>query len=166
MAASAVSASSAPAINRISSLRAPRSLLWSFMAHTVTLRVVKKIVKPALIAVGVLLPGAILLAAEDARFGGMFHSFTAGFPGTCTEMPLAGSSGHVQVDGRRGIAYLSVLDRASLARSEPVSGTIMLVDPNVPEPAARAAMASDPPDFRPHGLSLFDHKVLICKTNP
>jgi hypothetical protein len=31
----------------------------------------------------------------------------------------------------------------------------MLLDLNLAEPAPRAAMACDPPGFRPHGLSLF-----------
>jgi len=117
---------------------------------------VKKLVKPVLVGTGILLLGTLLLIAEIARFAGMFHSFAARFPGTCTEVPLGGSSEDIQVDAQRGIAYLSVLDRASLARSEPVDGTVMLVDLNVAEPAARAAMAYDPPAFRPHGLSLLD----------
>jgi len=117
---------------------------------------VKKLVKPFLVGTGILLLGTLLLVAEIARFAGMFHSFAVGFPGTCSELPLGGSSEDIRVDAQRGIAYLSVLDRASLARSEPVNGTVMLVDLNVAEPSARAAMAYDPPAFRPHGLSLLD----------
>jgi arylesterase/paraoxonase len=36
-----------------------------------------------------------------------------------------------------------------------VNGSVTLLDLNVPDPAPRAAMAFDPADFRPHGLSLF-----------
>jgi arylesterase/paraoxonase len=35
-----------------------------------------------------------------------------------------------------------------------VYGTVMLLDLNLPDPAPRAAMAFDPAEFRPHGLSL------------
>ena len=84
-----------------------------------------------------------------------FHAFDPGFAGTCAAVSIAGSSEDIQVDAQRGLAYLSVLDRASLARHEQVDGTVMLLDLNLAEPAPRAAMAYDPPGFRPHGLSVF-----------
>jgi len=124
------------------------------MLHTVTLRAVKRLVKPFLIVSGVLLAGLVLLAADVARFAGVFHHFDSRFPGTCSAVPLAGSSEDLEIDRERGVAYLSVLDRAALARSEPVNGTLMLLDLNLAEPAPRAAMAHDPEGFRPYGLSL------------
>jgi arylesterase/paraoxonase len=125
------------------------------MAHTVTLRAVKRLVKPFPVAGGVLLAAIIVLAADAARFGGTFRSVDDHFAGTCSELPLAGSSEDIEIDRSRGVAYLSVLDRASLARSGPVTGTLMLLDLNLAEPAPRAAMAYDPAGFRPRGLSLF-----------
>ena len=89
------------------------------------------------------------------RFSGTFHAFDPGFAGTCAAVTTGGSSEDIQVDAQRGLAYLSILDRASLARHEPVNGTVMLLDLNLAEPTPRAAMAFDPPDFRPHGLSIF-----------
>jgi arylesterase/paraoxonase len=78
----------------------------------------------------------------------------SGFAGTCRKVALAGSSEDIQLDRARGLAYLSLLDRDSLARGEASNGTVMLLDLNVPDPAPRAAMSFDPADFRPHGLSL------------
>jgi arylesterase/paraoxonase len=36
-----------------------------------------------------------------------------------------------------------------------VLGTVMLIDLNAPEPRPRPALMADPPDFRPHGMSLY-----------
>lgn len=119
----------------------------------------KKLVKPFLVASGILLAAILLLAVEVARFGGVFRSIDNHFGGTCSKVPLAGSSEDIEIDRLRGVAYLSVLDRAGLARSEPVTGSLMLLDLNLAEPAPRAAMAYDPPGFRPQGLSLFRGKA-------
>jgi sugar lactone lactonase YvrE len=40
-----------------------------------------------------------------------------------------------------------------VARGEAGTGTLMLLDLNLAEPAPRAALTYDPPDFRPHGIS-------------
>jgi arylesterase/paraoxonase len=92
------------------------------------------------------------------RFGGAFRPVRSGFAGVCRSIVLVGSSEDIQLDRARGLAYLSFLDRDSLARGEAVNGSVTLLDLNVPEPVPRAAMAFDPADFRPHGLSLFKPK--------
>ena len=48
-----------------------------------------------------------------------------------------------------GVAYLAYLDREPNAEGKRATGTIMLVDLNAAEPRVRAALATDPPDFRP-----------------
>lgn len=95
-----------------------------------------------------------ILGIDLLRLGGVFRSLEPAFAGVCRPVPLGGSSEDLQLDRKRGLAYLSYLDRDSVARGEPVNGTVMLLDLNQPEPAPRAAMTFDPPDFRPHGLSL------------
>ena len=88
------------------------------------------------------------------RVGGAFRSVEPAFAGSCSPITLGGSSEDIAIDRRRGIAYLSLLDRDSVQRGEQVLGTVMLLDLNRAEPAPRAAMVYDPESFRPHGLSL------------
>jgi hypothetical protein len=83
------------------------------------------------------------------RFGGAFRSIEPAFAGSCRTIALGGSSEDIVIDRRRGIAYLSLLDRDSARRDDQVLGTVMLLDLNRAEPAPRAAMAYDPEDFRP-----------------
>jgi arylesterase/paraoxonase len=116
---------------------------------------VKKSLKALAIVSGAVVLAMVVFLLDLLRFSGTFHAFNPGFAGTCAAVDIAGSSEDIQVDAQRGLAYLSVLDRASLARHEPVDGTVMLLDLNLAEPAPRAAMAYDPPGFRPHGLSIF-----------
>lgn len=114
----------------------------------------KKPSRPLLIGLGILVLALFLAAIEGARFAGEFHEFHAGFPGSCSTLMLAGSAEDVQVDHQRGIAYLSILDRAAGPPSAAIPGSIMLLDLNLQQPAPRAALAWDPPNFHPHGLSL------------
>ena len=115
----------------------------------------KRLVRPVLTGLGVLVLVLLLLAIDVARFAGTFHAFNAGFAGHCSAIALGGSAEDVQVDRERGVAYLSILDRASGPPSAAITGSIMLLDLNLQEPAPRAALAYDPPNFHPHGLSLF-----------
>jgi arylesterase/paraoxonase len=115
---------------------------------------VKKSLRPALIGLGILGLALLLLAIDVARFAGEFHEFEARFPGRCSTIALGGSAEDVQVDRERGVAYLSILDRAAGPPSADVTGSVMLLDLNLAEPAPRAALAFDPPNFHPHGLSL------------
>ena len=90
------------------------------------------------------------------RYGGAFRSVQSGFDGRCRAIALGGSSRHLQLDRRRGLAYLSLLDRDSLAHGAAVDGTVMLLDLNLADPAPRAAMTFDPGNFRPQALSLLE----------
>jgi len=114
--------------------------------------------RPLLAVLGIIVLAVLALLIEVARLGGVFRSVTNRSPGTCTPLALGGSAEDIQLDQQRGLAYLSVLDRASLARGEPAEGSIMLLDLNLAEPVPRAALTHDPTGFRPHGLSLFERE--------
>jgi arylesterase/paraoxonase len=105
--------------------------------------------------IGACVVAAALLALiiEVARFGGLFTPVEAAFPGRCAAVPLGGGSEDIQIDQQTGIAYLSL--RPEVKPNETESGGVMLLDLNLAQPAPRAALALDPPDFQPHGLSLF-----------
>src|SRR6185436_21069562 len=83
-AANAPPAISQPANNSGSRYSSGRSLLWSFMVHTVTLRAVKRLVKRLLVAGGVLLVAILVLAVDVARFGGTFRQVDNRFAGSCS----------------------------------------------------------------------------------
>jgi arylesterase/paraoxonase len=107
-----------------------------------------------LAVLGVIVLAVLAVVIEISRLGGVFRFVDEGFAGRCAAVALGGSAEDIQIDRERGIAYLSVLDRASLSRGERANGSVMLLDLNLAEPAPRAALAYDPAGFRPHGLSL------------
>jgi arylesterase/paraoxonase len=124
------------------------------------LRAVKKSLKTLGLVFSCILLVAAALGAEILRFGGIFTDVAPAFDGACHGVELGGSSEDIQIDRRRGIAYLSMLDRDSLREGQSVNGsangTIMLLDLNLAEPAPRGAMTFDPPGFRPHGFSVLE----------
>jgi arylesterase/paraoxonase len=117
---------------------------------------VKFTVKPWLVAIALLAAIALVPLVELLRFGGMFRGVSAEFAGACRAIALAASVEDIQIDRKRGLAYLSYLDRAAVRRGEDVAGTVMLLDLNLADPQPRAALAFDPAGFRPHGLSLVE----------
>jgi hypothetical protein len=74
---------------------------------------------------------------------------------SCHEIATAAGVGDISVDSTRGVAYLAYLDRTPDAEGKQPTGTIMLVDLNVKEPRVRAALATDPTNFRPLALSVY-----------
>lgn len=76
------------------------------------------------------------------------------FDGACREIPTNAGVGGIAMDQERGVAYLAYLDRKPNAEGKLPRGTIMLVDLKSNEPRIRAALLTDPPDFRPVGLRL------------
>jgi arylesterase/paraoxonase len=97
----------------------------------------------------------MIVIFDFLRHGGQFKSLKPQFAGTCTAIPLAASAEDIQIDRVRGVAYLSYLDRRGQIEGKRVLGTVMLLDLNVPEPRPRPALSNDPPNFRPHGMSLY-----------
>jgi len=118
------------------------------------LRAVKIPWKPLKWATALVVLALAVVGIEVLRFGGVFRSIEPAFAGVCRTIALGGSGEDIQVDRKRGVAYLSLLDRDSVRRGEQVLGTVVLLDLNLPEPTPRAAMAYDPEAFRPHGMSL------------
>jgi arylesterase / paraoxonase len=80
---------------------------------------------------------------------------TARLAAACRSLPVSADVSDMTIDGGRGVAYLAYLDRKPSPEGRPASGTIMLVDLNVAEPRVRAALVSDPPEFRPVAVSLY-----------
>jgi len=87
--------------------------------------------------------------------GGQFRTLHAHFDGQCRDVPMGASAEDIRIDPARGIAYLSYFDRRGLIEKKVDHGTVMLVDLNAAELRPRAALATDPPQFRPHGMSLW-----------
>lgn len=96
-----------------------------------------------------------IVVADFLRHGGQFRRLEPAFAGSCEVLPLEASAEDVQIDRTRAVAYLSYLDRRGLVEGRPVTGTVMLLDLNLPQPRPRPALLADPPEFRPHGMSLY-----------
>jgi hypothetical protein len=70
-------------------------------------------------------------------------------------LPTAAAVSDITMDDRRGVAYLSYLNHTPNPEGKLPTGTVMLVDLNAAEPRVRAALVSEPPDFRPTALALY-----------
>jgi hypothetical protein len=93
-------------------------------------------------------------------YPGFMTPLTAHFDGSCQTLPLQASAEDLRIDPANGLVYLTYYDSVDARRSgrTPASsgtGTIMLVDLNAAEPHVRAALVSEPADFKPSGLSLY-----------
>jgi len=75
--------------------------------------------------------------------------------GACHEIATSAAVGDISIDETRGVAYLAYLDRKPNADGKQPVGTIMLVDLNAKTPRVRAALATEPPNFRPLGVSVY-----------
>jgi hypothetical protein len=104
-----------------------------------------------------LIGGAIVVLVALALFAypRVAHRTGARVDGACHEIETAASVGDISVDSARGVAYLAYLDRMPNAEGKTPVGTIMLVDLNAKEPRVRAALATDPANFRPLALSVY-----------
>jgi hypothetical protein len=81
-------------------------------------------------------------------------SKTAHVAGHCRTLQAPAGVEDIALDDARGVAYLTYLDRKESDDGRRPTGTIMLVDLNAKEPRVRAALTSDPPEFRPVALNL------------
>ncbi len=104
---------------------------------------------------GALLLVVAVIVIDFLRHGGQFRTLEPTFAGSCVALPLEASAEDIQIDRARGVAYLSWLDRRGIVEKKPVSGTVMLLDLNVPKPRPRPALNATPEGFRPHGMSLY-----------
>jgi arylesterase/paraoxonase len=105
-------------------------------------------------AVGLLAVVAVFVF-DQLRHGGQFRELTITALPECRPLAMDASAEDIQIDRAHGVAYLSYLDRRGQIQGKPVRGTVMLLDLNAPDPRPRPALLSDPPDFRPHGMSLY-----------
>jgi arylesterase/paraoxonase len=116
----------------------------------------KKLLKRVLLGVGVFVGVSVLGTVWILARGGAFKKIEPHFAGTCETLPLAASAEDMAIDRERGYAYLSYLDRQSIVKGDPnVQGTIMRVDLTKPTLLEQPTLGSQPPFFRPHGLSLY-----------
>jgi arylesterase/paraoxonase len=96
-----------------------------------------------------------IVTVDFLRHGGQFRELTMQALPDCKVLAMEASAEDIQIDRANGLAYLSYLDRRGLVEGKQVRGTVMLIDLNASEPRPRPALASDPADFRPHGMSLY-----------
>ena len=75
--------------------------------------------------------------------------------GACHEIATSAAVNDISIDETHGIAYLAYLDRKPNADDKQPVGTIMLVDLNAKAPRVRAALTTDPANFRPVGVSVY-----------
>ena len=99
----------------------------------------------------------VIIAGSTAGIWGYltFAGDEPHFAGTCEALDLKESAEDIQIDRERGLAYLSLIDRLSLAKKEPVQGWIGALDLNNAEPDVMPALIDPPEHFRPHGVSLY-----------
>jgi arylesterase/paraoxonase len=116
---------------------------------------VKRRLKIISIAIGVFIVIAGLFTLEFLTFGGQFRALVPRTPGECGVQPLGASAEDIQIDRNRSVAYLSSLDRRALVDGDDVRGTVLQIDLTADPLRAVPALASLPPDFRPHGMSLY-----------
>ena len=89
---------------------------------------------------------AVVLAAVALVLFVRYGASDAPISGDCRGLPLEGTVEDIRPDDL-GVAYVSG------------GNTIWLVDLNVREPRPRAALASEPTNFRPTGISLFGNRL-------
>ena len=109
-----------------------------------------KIIKIALLAFV-----AIVVLSAASLWGYLrFSGDEPHFAGSCEALPLDESAEDIQIDRERGFAYLSLIDRMSLAKGEPAQGWIGRVNLNAEDRSPSPALIDKPAHFRPHGVSL------------
>jgi arylesterase/paraoxonase len=115
----------------------------------------KSVAKIVGILSAIVLIAFVALAVEFLRRQGEFRTLAPHFGGVCKAIAMEASAEDIRIDHGTGFAYLSYLDRRAVLNGDSVNGTIMLVDMNATELHLRAALIAEPPDFRPHGMSLY-----------
>lgn len=110
-----------------------------------------KILKFALIAIVVMIGASVLGIFGYLNFG----LAPAHFAGRCEALDLKESAEDMQVDRERGLLYLSLIDRQTIAQGGDAQGWIGRIDLNAESISVEPALIDPPDHFRPHGLSLF-----------
>jgi arylesterase/paraoxonase len=111
--------------------------------------------KPTLKAIGVVVALALVLIGVVTTVfvarSGMMTERGPEQTTACTPIDGQGKSGEdILIDRERSLALVSWLDRRTQGL-----GTIGRIDLSSADPKIESALVADPPEFRPHGLSLF-----------
>ncbi|MSO99072.1 MAG: SMP-30/gluconolactonase/LRE family protein [Rhodospirillaceae bacterium] len=126
--------------------------------------------KTAFKAIGALLGAVVVLIAFVAGMyitrSGMLIDRGPEQTTACSAIDGQGKSGEdILIDRERGLALVSWRDRRTQSL-----GTIGRIDLNAPEPKIESALLADPPEFRPHGMSLFigpdGQRILFAISHP
>jgi arylesterase/paraoxonase len=100
----------------------------------------------------ILIVGAAALTARTLIMGGMFADVTPGFSGTCKALNGITGAEDIAVDRQSGLVFLSASDR----RANPPSSADGIYALSLAHPESGIVrLAGAPPDFHPHGISLF-----------
>ncbi len=110
-----------------------------------------KIIKIVLIALTTL-----VIVIAIGTFGYLkFGLAPAHFAGQCEAVDLNESAEDIQIDHERGFAYLSLIDRLTLAQGGDAQGWIGVLDLKNGLRNIKPALLDKPAHFRPHGISLY-----------
>ena len=115
----------------------------------------KKWLRRTLTIAGICCAAAGLWLVQLLWSAGAFKTIEPHFSGSCT--PVAGVAGpeDITVDPDTGLAYISVCDRRALQSGKSGQGKIFGYDLTSAEPRLVDLTPHGPPDFQPHGISLF-----------
>lgn len=105
--------------------------------------------------VGLLVLVGVVISAYLLYRGGATRDISDHFAGRCERLELDGSAEDIQIDHKRGYAYLSLMDRQALVDGGAAQGTIARIDLKSNKRRVESALLTVPKHFRPHGISLF-----------
>ena len=105
----------------------------------------------AVIVLVVVLAGA----ARMLESHGVFTTVTPGFAGSCQAVKSPTGPEDIAIDRQTKIAFISATDRLALKRGNPSSGDGLYSYDTAKPGAAPSKLAGTPPDFHPHGISLY-----------
>lgn len=114
-------------------------------------RSVVKILKITLIVIAAIIAVCVIGVFGYLKFG----LAPAHFAGRCESLDLNQSAEDIQVDRERGIAYLSLIDRLTLARGGKTQGWIGALDLTGESRIVEPALLDKPGHFRPHGINIY-----------
>src|SRR5688572_2312612 len=116
----------------------PRDPTRQYACRQANFRTVKRFGKGPGIAIAVVAIAIGVIVFDRLQHGGAFKRLVIHIAGTCRNIALGGTAADIRIDDR-GIALL--------AYARPGGGTVVLMDLNVAEPRARAALATEPASF-------------------
>lgn len=111
-----------------------------------------------LIIVAVIVGIISVLGWRFLAAAGYFTAIKQEVVAQCTTIPSPPGPEDIQIDRKRGLAFVSAYDRrAAMAGHKGVRGGIYTIDLTAPEGqwVLHPVTASEPADFRPHGISLY-----------